>query len=368
MVAFCNSGLLDGLQSRDTLKYNETLSELSTPHVLLNQNFSPKTNEAVTAGCVGQYIQAKSNGEIDVGAESNNRRELSIRTDASLVVNDQQNLSVNPSPLVNGSSICVVDGKLASGLIFSKSNCLQLREGTNNDVQLNLETEGALEVVGQNKIKEKLTASRGVKRVENDLQLDLQGKANSGLTVTDNVIDLSKSDLVDEDTITVSNGKIRATEYLFGEGFDADIDLTNAKTTVTLDLQGSEHIQIDKNKISTDLKPYTAGRNITISNNQISAQDPPEQKTYSAGAGLSLIGDTFQNALSIKASLGITVLGTAQTGYIISSQALKSKKRIMKRKTRMIMVKTDTETKLTTRKRFLLQGMSQLSIPSHLFL
>ncbi|KAJ3159481.1 hypothetical protein HDU88_009037 [Geranomyces variabilis] len=252
----------DGLNTRDVFQFNDTLSTLSVPHITLNSNFSPQNNEAVSAAFVAQYIQGKSGGGIDVGAEVSGRRELSIRTDASLVIDGNQNLSVNPSPIVNGSSVRVVDGKIASGLIFQSSNGVQLRDGTNNDVQLSLKTQGALSMVGLDTIKESLTASDGVKRIDNN---------------------------------------------------------------ISLDLQGSQYITIEGNTISTSLKEYEAGENITIANAVISA-NIPEGTTYTAGPGLSMVGTEFVNNLTITAGLGIIVAGSAETGYVISAESLKTKR------------------------------------------
>ncbi|KAJ3159333.1 hypothetical protein HDU88_000626 [Geranomyces variabilis] len=252
----------DGLNTRDTFQYNDTLSTLTVPHITLDSNFAPQNNEAVNAAFVAQYIQGKSGGGIDVGAEVNGRRELSVRTDASLAIDTNQNLSVNPSAIVNGSSVRVVDGKIASGLNFQSSNGVQLRDGTNNDVQLSLKAQGALEMVGLDTIKETLTASDGVKRTENNFSLDLQG---------------------------------------------------------------SEYITVEGNTISTSLKEYEAGENISIANGVISAT-VPEGNTYTAGPGLSMVGNEFVNSLNISSGLGIIVAGSAETGFIISAESLKTKR------------------------------------------
>ncbi|KAI8916688.1 hypothetical protein DFJ77DRAFT_510126 [Powellomyces hirtus] len=252
-------GVFDGFNVSSRLEYNDTLSELSVPHVELSQNFNPNSNEAVTQSYVAQYIQSGS--AIDVAPETNNRRLLNVRTDATLQVDANNNLCVNVSPLVNGSSVKIDgNGKISGGYIFQSANGVRLREGTNNDVVLALNVEGALEKVGLNTIKENMTFESGLKRTGN---------------------------------------------------------------SVALDLQGSEHIQVQGNTVSTTLKPYTAGQNVTISNNTISVNIPEEQD-YSAGAGLSLMGRTFINDLRISAGMGITVMGSAATGYIISSQNLKT--------------------------------------------
>ncbi|DAC81691.1 TPA_asm: fiber [Powellomyces chytrid fungus MELD virus 6] len=221
-------GVFDGFNVSNRLEYNDTLSELSVPHVELSQNFNPNSNEAVTQSYVAQYIQSGST--IDVAPETNNRRLLNVRTDATLQVDANNNLGVNVSPLVNGSSVKIDgNGKISGGYIFQSANGVRLREGTNNDVVLALNVEGALEKVGLNTIKENMTFENGLKRTGN---------------------------------------------------------------SVALDLQGSEHIQVQGNTVSTTLKPYTAGQNISISNNTISV-NIPEETPYSGGQGFQLQARPF---------------------------------------------------------------------------
>ncbi|KAI8904912.1 hypothetical protein DFJ77DRAFT_443827 [Powellomyces hirtus] len=251
-------GVFDGFNVSSRFEYNDTLSELSVPHVELNQNFNPNSNEAVTQSYVAQYIQSGS--AIDVAPETNNKRLLNVRTDATLQVDANNNLGVNVSPLVNGSSVKIDgNGKISGGYIFQSANGVRLREGTNNDVVLALNVEGALEKVGLNTIKENMTFGNGLKRTGN---------------------------------------------------------------SVALDLQGSEHIQVSGNTVSTTLKPYTAGQNVTISNNTISV-NIPEETPYSGGAGISIAGKTISNTTQIRAGTGITVFGSPAIGWTISSQNLK---------------------------------------------
>ncbi|KAJ3159505.1 hypothetical protein HDU88_008756, partial [Geranomyces variabilis] len=272
-------GVLDGFNTRDTFQFNDTLSTLSVPHVSLNQNFNPDSNEAVTQSYVSQYIQSGS--AIDVAAEANNRRVLNIRTDASLAVDGNNNVGVNPSAIVDNKTTRVVDGKISNGITFQPTFGLALEN--QNMAKLKPTVAGAITFTNENTIGESLTASKGVQRVENDFSLNLTS-SNSGI-------------LVD-----------------------------NEAGSITLDLVGSEHIEITDNKISTDLRPYSAGENITISNNTISAT-VPEGNTYTAGPGLSLVGTEFVNSMNITAGLGIIVAGSAETGYIISSESLKTEKK-----------------------------------------
>ncbi|KAI8906119.1 hypothetical protein DFJ77DRAFT_443512 [Powellomyces hirtus] len=331
----------DEFDTDDTFRYNSTLNELHVGHVSLNTNFNPDNNEAVTAGYAEQLYQSETGSPIDVSALSNGRRTLGLRTDATLAVENQV-LGVNATTLVNGSSIKVADGKIASGLIFQPANGVRLREGTNNDVQLALEVEGALEKVGLNKIKEVLTFGAGLQRTENAVSMDLksansqilvdnetgtltgnvEAKPNSGLVFNENILDLDKSAIIDGSTITVHNGKLTGNLYHFGDGFSVDTQ-SNGNNTVALELEGSTHIQVQGNKISTDLKPYTGGQNVTVSNNTISV-NIPQETPYSGGPGISVAGKTISNTLNISAGMGITVMGSAATGYIISSQNLKT--------------------------------------------
>ncbi|KAJ3144048.1 hypothetical protein HDU89_000718 [Geranomyces variabilis] len=199
----------DGLNTRDTFKFNDTLSTLSVPHVTLSQDFNPGSLDAVTQSYVSQFIQ--SGAAIDVAPEANNKRALNIRTDASLAVDGNNNLQVNPSVLASPT----------------------------NQVKL-------------------------------------------APTVTGCIT------------------------------FD--------------DLEGSEYIAVSGNKISTTLKEYEAGENISITNGVISAT-VPEAQIYTAGAGLSKIGNEFINSMNITAGLGIIVAGSAETGYIISAESLKTKRK-----------------------------------------
>ncbi|TPX52908.1 hypothetical protein PhCBS80983_g06417 [Powellomyces hirtus] len=331
----------DEFDTDDTFRYNSTLNELHVGHVSLNTNFNPDNNEAITAGYAEQLYQSETGSPIDVSALSNGRRTLGLRTDATLAVENQV-LCVNVSPLVNGSSVKIDgNGKIASGLIFQPANGVRLREGTNNDVQLALEVEGALEKVGLNKIKEVLTFGAGLQRTENAVSMDLksansqilvdnetgtltgnvEAKPNSGLVFNENILDLDKSAIIDGSTITVHNGKLTGNLYHFGDGFSVDTQ-SNGNNTVNMELEGSTHIQVQGNKISTDLKPYTGGQNVTVSNNTISV-NIPQETPYSGGPGISVAGKTISNTLNISAGMGITVMGSAATGYIISSQNLK---------------------------------------------
>ncbi|KAI8916983.1 hypothetical protein DFJ77DRAFT_509527 [Powellomyces hirtus] len=174
-------GVFDGFNVSSRFEYNDTLSELSVPHVELNQNFNPNSNEAVTQSYVAQYIQSGS--AIDVAPETNNKRLLNVRTDATLQVDANNNLGVNVSPLVNGSSVKIDgNGKISGGYIFQSANGVRLREGTNNDVVLALNVEGALEKVN---IPEETPYSGGAgisiagKTISNTTQI----RAGTGISV-----------------------------------------------------------------------------------------------------------------------------------------------------------------------------------------
>ncbi|KAI9094090.1 hypothetical protein DFS34DRAFT_624682 [Phlyctochytrium arcticum] len=85
---------LSSLRRSDAFVYNETFQQLKVDHVKLAPNFSPDNDEAVTSSYVDQLYQAGSG--VDISAKVNSRREISIRTDASLSIDVNQNLSVNP--------------------------------------------------------------------------------------------------------------------------------------------------------------------------------------------------------------------------------------------------------------------------------
>ncbi|DAC81653.1 TPA_asm: fiber [Powellomyces chytrid fungus MELD virus 3] len=290
-------GVFDGFNVSNRFKYNNTLSTLSVPRLKLQTSFNPDSNEAVTQNYVSQFIQG---GEgTDLSPESNNCRQVNIRRDATLQIDSANNLGVNVSPLVNGSSVKIdSNGKISGGYIIQSANGVRLREGTNNDVQLALDVEGALEKVGFNRIKEILTAGAGLQRTDNAIGLDITS-ANSQV-------------LIDNEAGRITGNISTKT----GSG------LSMNENIIDLQLEASQHIQVTGNKIATDLRPYTAGQNVTISNNSILV-NLPEEVSYSGGPGISVSGRTISNTLSINAGMGITVMGSATTGYFISSQNLK---------------------------------------------
>lgn len=266
-------GVFHGLNTRSNFTFNDTLSTLSVPRVKLATTFSPASDEAVTQDYVQQYIQGGS--AIDVGAQSGNRRLVSVRHDASLAIDSAQNLGVNPSAIVNGSSVKVDgNGKIASGLIFQGANGLQLRSGTNNDVQLALKTQGALQMVDTATIKDTLTASAGVKRVDNDLQLDLQA-GDSTIQVTGN---------------SIKGGYV-----------------------------GSNGVAVSGNQISGS---YQAGQNISISNGTIACTFQPDEpeppEPLVGGNGIAVAGNTISNTMTISGGSGVIVVGAPGGPYTIS--------------------------------------------------
>lgn len=264
---------LSGFNSDSSFYYNETLNELHASHMYVNTDFNPDANQVPSTSFVEQFMQSGSG--IDISGVSGGRRIVSVRTDASLGVDTAQNLGVNPSAIVNGSSIKVDgNGKIASGLIFAAHNGVQLRSGTNNDVQLSLKTQGALQMVDTATIKENLTASNGVKRVDNSFQLDLQPA---------------------DSTITLTGNSIKAN--------------------------------------------YVAGQHVTISGNTISvnipdAPEPEPEPPVVITATLPLIATgadknwtLSKQPLMITGGAGIIVAGSETTGYVISStQPLKNRK------------------------------------------
>ncbi|TPX53733.1 hypothetical protein PhCBS80983_g06200 [Powellomyces hirtus] len=288
-------GVFDGFNVSDRFEYNDTLSTLSVPRVKLTTSFNPDSNEAVTQNYVSQFIQA---GEAtDLTPETNNRRQVNIRRDATLQIDGANNLGVNVEPLVDGKTLRIVNGKISNDMTYQAGNG-GLKIENQNQVKLAPTVSGLVTFDGNNTFGDNLTVQSPLTRTENALGLDL-------------------SAMIDNDTLQINSGKIVGSLYHFGDGFSVDTQL-DGHNTVQMELEGSEHIQVQGNKISTTLKPYTAGQNVTISNNTISVNIPEEQD-YSAGAGLSLMGRTFVNNLSITGGSGVVVTGSATTGYYISS-------------------------------------------------
>lgn len=256
----------DGLNTRPYFTYNETLNTLKVGDVDLDSRFTFSTeqqNYAVTKAFLSQFIQSSATGAIDVAAEVNGRRELLVRYDASLQVDQNNNLGVNPSAIVNGSSVKVDgNGKIASGLIFSAANGLKLRDTTNNDVQLNLIAQGALSMSSTNTITENFTASNGVQRLENDFQSSLT--FSSPLVKTGDNVSLNFS--AEAPDLTYANGVLTcnidaddSTTYKIG-------NIIKAKSVVS----GSPNVTV------TDT-PFAYV--VTVLDNPLQTQDDKDEKT-----------------------------------------------------------------------------------------
>ncbi|KAI8822075.1 uncharacterized protein EV422DRAFT_566502 [Fimicolochytrium jonesii] len=265
--------------------YNETLNELHAPHIYVNSNFSPADTEVPTKAYVEQLYQSDAGSPINISGVSNGRRTIDLRTDANLAVENQV-LSVNPSPLVDNKGVRVIDGKIGIGLTFQPGNG-GLKIENQNQVKLAPNVSGAITFDGNNTFSEKLTASQGVKRVENDLQLDLQAG---------------------DSTVTVSGNTVKG------------------------NYQANTGVRLTGNTISG---AYTAGNNVSISGATISCtyQPEPETPTVITGAlpiivtGADKEYNISKQPLVISGGAGIVVAGSEGTGYVISSvQPYKQKK------------------------------------------
>ncbi|KAI8818848.1 uncharacterized protein EV422DRAFT_569505 [Fimicolochytrium jonesii] len=193
---------------------------------------------------------------------------------------------VNPSAIVDNKGVRIVNDKIAIGLTFQPGNG-GLKLENSNQVKLAPSVSGSITFDGNNTFGEKLTASNGVKRIENDLQLDLQA-GDSTVTVTGNSI---------KGAYTGSNG-----------------------------------VSVTGNTISG---AYTAGNNISISGSSISCtyQPEPETPTVITGAlpiivtGADKEFNVSKQPLVITGGSGILVVGSEETGFNISSiQPYKNRK------------------------------------------
>ncbi|KAI8816357.1 uncharacterized protein EV422DRAFT_571729 [Fimicolochytrium jonesii] len=282
-VPFHNA--ISGLNSDSGFTYNETLNELRAPHVIVNSNFSPSNNEVPTSAYVEQLYQSDTGSPIDISGVSGCRRTVSLRTDATLAVENQV-LGVNVTPLVDNKGVRVIDGKIGIGLTFQPGNG-GLKIENQNQVKLAPTVSGAITFDGNNTFGEKLTASQGVKRVENDLQLDLQAG---------------------DSTVTVTGNSVKG------------------------NYQANNGVHPTGNTISG---AYTAGNNIGISGSTISCtyQPEPEAPTVITGTlpiivtGADKDFNISKQPLVISGGAGIIVAGSESTGYVISSvQPYKQKK------------------------------------------
>ncbi|KAI9101364.1 hypothetical protein DFS34DRAFT_468243 [Phlyctochytrium arcticum] len=244
------------------------LRELQVEHVKLASNLNPDNDEAPTAEYVAQLYQGGDG--IDISTVSSGGREVSIRTDASLAIDGNNNLSVNPSAFVNNQSIRVSsDGKLTSGLLFQSMNSLGLRN--NNEVYLDLHTQGNLEFDGEILTDVRTFGSGLHENSSHEVSLDLT--VEGGLEMN-----ASKTNV--RETLTASNGIAR----------------------VGNDFRGA----------------YVAGNNISISGATISCTKPDEQP-YVGGNGITVAGKTISNTFSLTAGTGIILVGSPGVGYTIST-------------------------------------------------
>jgi hypothetical protein len=206
--------LENGITSDASLTYNSTLSQLRAPNVRVTTKFTFSDDaEVPSKAFVAQYIQAQTDGAVDVSAETNGRRTLAVRKDATLQVDSSNNLGVNVGPLVDGSTVRIVNNKIATGLVFQSAGGLKLTNG--NLVGLNPTVNAPITFDGTNtlgldvsalagtglttsagKLAVQLSGSTGVTVNGATLSLDLQG--SNGISVSGNVIRYTANDAPDE--------------------------------------------------------------------------------------------------------------------------------------------------------------------------
>ncbi|KAI9104901.1 hypothetical protein DFS34DRAFT_691113 [Phlyctochytrium arcticum] len=262
-----------GLNRTSDFTFSETLNEPHVPHVILSQNFTPDSDEAVTTSYVDQLYQAGSG--VDISAKVNSRREISIRTDASLSIDINNNLSVNPSAFINNQSIRVnSEGKLTSGLLFQSMDSLGIRNG--NEVFLDLHTQGNLDFDGE-VLTDTRTFGNGLhENSSHEVELDL----------------------------TVSGA----------------LEMNSTKTNITENLTANNGVTREGNNFRG---AYVAGNNISITGATISCTyqpDEPEiEEPLVGGTGITVVGRTISNTMTLTAGTGVILVGSPGLGYTISS-------------------------------------------------
>ena len=242
----------DEFDTRAAFAYNETLNWLTVGDVELDSRFSfspSQGNYAVTKAFLLQFIQ--SGQGIDVQAESSGRRLVSVRTDASLAIDTNQNLGVNPSAIVDNKGVRVIDGKIGIGLTFQPGNG-GLKLENQNQVKLAPTVTGAITFDGNNTIGDKLTASNGIKRVDNDLQSSLT--FGTGLTRSGDAVNLQlnsgNTDIFVEGATITSN--------LETDG----VTLVKTANIIKGNYKGGDNVTVLGNTISA--KGVTAGDNVLV--------------------------------------------------------------------------------------------------------
>ncbi|KNC99389.1 uncharacterized protein SPPG_05632 [Spizellomyces punctatus DAOM BR117] len=191
-----------GFSGSPSFTYSTTLSELRVPNVKLTGTM-PAFGDSyvVSKGYMSNFFVGSQTGAVAIGPEFSNRREVGV--------------------LVDNQTIRIIGNQLVSGLIFQDFNGVSIRAGTTNDVVLSLKCEAGscLQMVKADTIKDVLTCSNGVERLQNDIQLSLKCDANSGLA-------MSGRDTI-RDTFTASQGVTRV-------GNDFRLSLTAQGPDLTL--------------------------------------------------------------------------------------------------------------------------------------
>ncbi|KNC95838.1 uncharacterized protein SPPG_08705, partial [Spizellomyces punctatus DAOM BR117] len=192
-----------GYSASSNLTFSTTLQELRVPNVKIMGTLPGigGGSYAVTKDYLSNFYQGSLTGAVAVGPESVGRREIGV--------------------LVDNQTVRILGNRLTGGYIFQDFNGVTVRPGTTNDIQLSLKCEAGsfLQMVKADTIKDVLTCSNGLERVQNDLQLDLKVDANSGLAM------VNRGTI--RDTFTASQGVTRV-------GNDFRLSLTAQSPDLTL--------------------------------------------------------------------------------------------------------------------------------------
>ncbi|KNC97278.1 uncharacterized protein SPPG_07206 [Spizellomyces punctatus DAOM BR117] len=233
-----------GYSGSPSFTYSSTLSELQVPNVKLTGVFPAigGGSYAVSKDYMASYYTGSQTGAVSVGPEFSGRREIGV--------------------LVDNQTVRIVGNQLTGGYIFQDFNGVTICPGTTNDIQLSLKCEAGsfLQMVKADTIKDILTCSNGIERVQNDLQLSLKTQgalqmvrkdtikevlmASEGLVCVGNNIQLSL--IAEEPDLTIAGGVITC-------NITSGIGLKKVANILSTDLKGINGVQVSGDLISCSL-------------------------------------------------------------------------------------------------------------------
>ncbi|KNC96172.1 uncharacterized protein SPPG_08557 [Spizellomyces punctatus DAOM BR117] len=215
-----------GYSGSSSFTYSSTLQELRVPNVKLSGTLPAigGGSYAVSKDYLSQFYQGSQTGAIAVSPEAAGRREIGCLD-------------------FNGVSI---------------------RPGTTNDVVLSLKCEAGscLQMVKADTIKDVLTCSNGIERVQNDLQLDLKVDANSGLamvnrgTIRDIFTASQGVSRVGNEfrlSLTAQSPDLTLNNGVLSSNIAAGIGLQKNGAILSTNLRGINGVQVSGNLISCSL-------------------------------------------------------------------------------------------------------------------